>query len=234
MFNIDAYYKYINYLEKKIRYTNIIIISISVLIGIISGIWPLIITLPLGKYIVKKENAKTTKIIKQLKAEVLNINNADYPYPKTQNIQFYKDFETTLVDYKKYYSPNIYITTLNELHFYEVLLEIAKELDLILFSQVCLYSIVKVKKSLDYSTRTTYFNKINKKSIDFVLVDKSNCRIKLCIELDDNTHKNKKRIERDNFINELFSQLEINLLRYPVYSVYYKETLKNRILEKIK
>ena len=110
----------------------------------------------------------------------------------------------------------------------------SKELDLILFSQVSLYNIVSMKDNLDYSTRTKYFNKIASKSIDFVLVDKNNCRIKLCIELDDNTHKNKKRIERDIFINKLFKDLEINLLRYPVYNIYYKETLKRKIQENIK
>ena len=121
--------------------------------------------------------------------------------------------------YKKYYKPKIYITTLNEMKFYNVLLEIAKELDYILFSQVSLYNIISMQDNLDYSTHTKYFNKIASKSIDFVLVDKK-CRIKLCIELDDNSHKKKNRIERDNFINELFKELEIDLLRYPVYNIY--------------
>ena len=76
-----------------------------------------------------------------------------------------------------------------------------------------------MQDNLDYSTHTKYFNKIASKSIDFVLVDKK-CRIKLCIELDDNRNKKKNRIERDNFINELFKELEIDLLRYPVYNIY--------------
>ena len=136
--------------------------------------------------------------------------------------------------YKNYYKPKRYITTINELNFYNVLMEIAKELDLILFSQVSLYNIVETKQNLDYKTKTIYFNKIASKSIDFVLVDKKDCRIKLCIELDDNTHKQKQRIERDKFINELFEELEIDLLRYPTYKIYYKETLKKKIQESIK
>ena len=136
-------------------------------------------------------------------------------------------------NYKKYYKPKIYITTLNEMKFYNVLLEIAKELDYILFSQVSLYNIVSMKENLDYSTHAKYFNKIASKSIDFVLVDKK-CRIKLCIELDDTTHRKKNRIERDKFINDLFKELEIDLLRYPVYNVYYKDTLKKKIQESIR
>lgn len=136
--------------------------------------------------------------------------------------------------YKNYYRPKRYLITMNELKFYNVLMEIAKELDLVLFSQVSLYNILETKQNLDYKTKTIYFNKIASKTIDFVLVDKKDCRIKLCIELDDNTHNQRKRIERDIFINELFNELEINLLRYPTYNVYYKETLKNKIQEKLK
>lgn len=138
------------------------------------------------------------------------------------------------INYKNYYKPKRYVITMNELNFYNVLLEISKELDMILFSQVSLYNIISMKENLDYSTKTKYFNKIASKSIDFVLVDKNNCRIKLCIELDDTTHYKQKRIERDKFINKLFKDLEIDLLRYPVYKTYYKDTLKKKILENIK
>ena len=136
--------------------------------------------------------------------------------------------------YKTYYKPKRYLITINELKFYNVLMEIAKELDLVLFSQVSLYNILETRKNLDYKTKTIYFNKIASKTIDFVLVDKKDCRIKLCIELDDYTHNQRKRIERDLFINELFNELEINLLRYPTYNVYYKEKLKNKIQDKMK
>lgn len=137
-------------------------------------------------------------------------------------------------NYKNYYRPKRYVITLNELKFYNILMEIAKELDLILFSQVSLYNILETKKNLDPKTKQIYFNKIASKSIDFVLVNKKDCKIQLCIELDDSTHRQARRIKRDEFINKLFQDLEINLLRYPVYNVYYKETLKRKIQENIK
>ena len=175
----------------------------------------LIITILLVILILKrKENEDAKNIIKEDDVKVCNNT-----MPTTKYSQFYK--------------PKIYVTTLNEMKFYSVLLEIAKELDYIVFSQVSLYNIISLKENLDYSTHTKYFNKIASKSIDFVLVDKK-CRIKLCIELDDYTHKKKNRVERDIFINELFKELEIDLLRYPVYNVYYKETLKRKIQETIK
>ena len=178
------------------------------------------------KYITKKKTKKTYKnYISDIQKEKQLINVLKEEQEENLKIQN---------NYKTYYKPKRYITTLNELKFYNVLLEIAKELDLILFAQVSLYSILDVKENLNKSTETSYFNKIKAKSIDFVLVDKNNCRIKLCIELDDNTHKKYKRQERDNFINELFEELEIPLLRYQTYNIYYKEPLKTKILENIK
>lgn len=192
--------------------------------------------------LLKQKNKNTNKIIeKKEKDKNYNIDEYKIDYYKKQtniinNINTYEENknQTKLDKYKKYYKPRRYITTLNELSFYNVLLEIAKELDLILFAQVSLYSIIETKENLDYSTQTTYFNKINRKSIDFVLVNKENCKIKLCIELDDPTHYKKKRQERDTFINELFQELEIPLLRYPSFTIYYKEPLKKKILENMK
>lgn len=131
-------------------------------------------------------------------------------------------------NYKDIYKPKKYIITLTELNFYNILLEIAKELDLILFSQVSLYNIIETK----YNNQSA-FNKIKSKTIDFVLVDKNNCRIKLCIELDDYTHNRYDRIERDKFINKLFSDLEIDLIRFKASNYYNKEALKKRIQESI-
>lgn len=142
--------------------------------------------------------------------------------------QYDKKENDEKINYKYIYKPKRYITTINELNFYSILLEIVKELDMILFSQVSLYNIVETK----YNNQAA-FNKIRSKTIDFVIVDKINCRIKLCIELDDTTHKQTNRIERDKFINELFKQLEINLIRFKVSNYYNKEALKKRIQESI-
>lgn len=160
---------------------------------------------------------------------IILISNAN----KTTNIETKNIQKSNEINYTNYYKAKKYLITLNELKFYNILMEIAKELELVVFSQVSLYSIIETNPNLDFKTKTTYFNKIASKSIDFVLVNKKNCKIELCIELDDTTHNQKKRIERDKFINKLFSDLEIKILRYPTYNTYYKETLKKRIIENI-
>ena len=133
------------------------------------------------------------------------------------------------IDYNKHYISRKYIITLNELNLYTILLEIAKELDLILLCQVSLYNIIETRIKNDL-----YFNKIRSKSIDFVLVRKIDCKIELCIELDDKTHHYQNRIERDIFINKLFNDLNINLLRIKSQPYYNKKEIKEKIITCIK
>lgn len=148
------------------------------------------------------------------------------PLPSSSKFCIYcgQKQEIYKVNYNKYYRPKNYILTLNELNFYKILIEIAKELNLILLCQVSLYSIIESKHRND-----KYFNKIRSKSIDFVLVRDYDCKIELCIELDDRTHNYADRKKRDKFINELFSDLHINLLRIKSENYYDKQALKDII-----
>lgn len=128
-------------------------------------------------------------------------------------------------NYKKDYEKKEYLLTPTELKFYKLLKTITDELNYTLFTQIALYEIVNCK---NYKN----FNKIKSKSIDFVITEK-NCKIKLCIELDDKTHNTNKRIERDTFINDMFKELDIKLLRIPVQNFYNLEELKQKIQESI-
>lgn len=204
-------------------------IIIETLIAIIISLtfWYIIIKLII-------ENIKPNKTVEnKLKENNITLN----PNINEEKINYYKNQKKTNTEKNKteqwnnYYKQKKYITTLNENEFYKVLIEIVKELDLILYSQVSLYAIIQVKN--EYKEYDEFFDNIKSKSIDFVIVDKKTNKIKICIELDDNTHKQWKRKQRDKFINKLFDDLKIPLLRYPVYPKYYKETLKKKILEKI-
>ena len=93
----------------------------------------------------------------------------------------------------KNFSKKEYLLTQNELKFYKLLKQITDKMELTIFSQVVMYEIVNCS---NYSE----FNKIRSKSIDFVITD-SNSKIQLCIELDDTTHNQQKRIESKFFKN---------------------------------
>lgn len=132
---------------------------------------------------------------------------------------------TKNINYSEKYVKKDYLLTQTELKFYRLLKQITDELNLVVCPQVALYQVVQNKNFKD-------FNKIQNKSIDFVIVE-PNLKIKLCIELDDYTHRREKRIKRDEFLNKLFNDLEIKLLRIPVQNYYNLEELKKKIEESL-
>lgn len=124
-------------------------------------------------------------------------------------------------NYKLSYEKKTTLLTESERKFYKLLKTLTDEMGYSLFSQVSLCQIIRSKDQVA-------FNKIRSKSIDFVITDNYS-NIKLCIELDDSTHQRFNRIERDKFINELFEELDIKLLRIPVQNFYNLEDLKCKI-----
>lgn len=127
--------------------------------------------------------------------------------------------------YNEEYTKKDYLLTPTELKFYKHLKSITDELNLVICPQVVLYEIIK---NVNYKG----FNKIQSKCIDFVITE-PNLKIKLCIELDDYTHKRPKRIARDDFLDKLFYDVNIKLIRIPVQSFYNLDELKDKIRESL-
>ena len=150
---------------------------------------------------------------------ILILRNAE---PKKTTIQNLTKEEN---NYNDKYMKREYLLTETELKFYKQLKKVTDELNLTICPQVTLYEILRNKQYKD-------FNKIQSKSIDFVITE-PNLKIKLCIELDDPSHFKNKRIQRDIFINELFHDLDIKLLRIPVQNFYDLENLKCKIKESL-
>lgn len=75
----------------------------------------------------------------------------------------------------------------------------------------------------------TYQNKIDRKSVDFVLVDPTNLKVQLVIELDDRSHERKDRQDRDAFVNRALAAAGLKLLRLPAASTYSTQSLENAI-----
>ena len=150
-------------------------------------------------------------IILLLMKKFINKNNIQNQYNDKENN----------IDYNKKYIKKEYLLTPTELKFYKILKSITDEMNLVICPQIPLYEIVK---NIDYKD----FNKIASKSIDFVITEQ-NLKIKLCIELDDYTHKQERRIKRDKFINDLLIATNVKMIRIPVQNFYDKEKLKKEI-----
>lgn len=116
--------------------------------------------------------------------------------------------------------------TENELKLYKVLKKVAYELKLDIFTQVALNRILEINNR---RKQQQLRNRIDRKSIDFVLYDEKTKRIVCCIELDDTTHEREDRIERDLFLDKIFKDA-IKLIRIKVQNYYDY----NAILDMIK
>lgn len=147
-------------------------------------------------------------------------------YPKNNNIvNTNNDIKNKKQsDYNINNSP----MTKKELHFHKNLKLITDKYNLIIIPQLQLQRIFKIVDK----NNITAFNKIKAKSIDFAIVDK-NYNYKLFIELDDCTHKYQNRIERDNFVNQLFENNGLKLLRIKTKSYYDINELELKIKENI-
>ncbi len=117
------------------------------------------------------------------------------------------------------------VFTNTELKFFNELNLLVNNIDCYLFTKIRLVDLVRLKKA-EYSKYMTIFNKLSKKHIDFVIVDKY-WKVKALIELDDKSHNTNKAKMNDKFKNELADYLNIPLIRYYASNNYNFENLKN-------
>ena len=118
------------------------------------------------------------------------------------------------------------LLTKNEWSFYKALKPAADELGYTILAKIRVADLVEVTSS-ERSEWQTYFNKINKKHIDFALAKPENLQIMLLIELDDNTH-NEAQKQRDEFIEALYQQTGYKLLR-PKGTANLKEAIETAL-----
>ncbi len=83
------------------------------------------------------------------------------------------------------------------------------------FPQVHYSHLLRPSKELSYRDRLVLRNKVDRKSADFVLCEKSDVSVRLVIELDGSSHDRPDRQERDTFINSIANTSNLNLLRMP-------------------
>ena len=123
--------------------------------------------------------------------------------------------------------------TQNELRFYKCLiksiLDIKEKynLNLTIFVQVALNRIIDVNNERKMGE---LFDKISRKSIDFVLFNETTNKIHCCIELDDETHEIEDRKKRDELLDKIFKD-NIKLLHIKRCNYYDLDNIIKQILE---
>lgn len=167
----------------------ILIICVYIIIFIIKTIGPVVIVRTIRKIKYKIKGKQTKNINKTIEEKI--------------------DFgsETEKLPYRKKL-----LLTKNEWGFYKSLKPIADELQLTVLSKIRVADLVEPIPNKNQSEWQTYFNKINRKHIDFALAKPENLQIMLLIELDDSTHDADQK-QRDEFIEALYKQTGYNFIR---------------------
>lgn len=140
----------------------------------------------------------------------------------------YQEFKTPTIDNETYHAKN-YILSNAEMLFYDALIEATKNTYLQIWPKMGLKEIVYVKDSQGNKNPYKYFNKIDRKHIDFTLVNPKSGKPLLCIELDDKSHQKQNRIERDEFLNKVMQQADITLMHIAASRDYNVQELETTI-----
>ena len=122
------------------------------------------------------------------------------------------------------YKPNKALLTHAEAKYYKALVTSVNGHYLI-FSKVRIADILTPKIARNKKNWWKAFTKISSKHVDFVLIDRQ-FNVVVAIELDDNSHQQKKRRQRDQFVNAAFQSAGVTLIRQPIKQRYQFDWLK--------
>jgi very-short-patch-repair endonuclease len=110
-------------------------------------------------------------------------------------------------------------------------LQLAVGEDFVLFSKVRLADVIEVRPGLVRKFRMRAFNRICGKHLDFVICDPESFTVLGAIELDDKSHQQSNRRERDTFIDKALSAAGIPILHMPAQRRYSALKLRSQVLD---
>jgi hypothetical protein len=125
-----------------------------------------------------------------------------------------------------------YLMSPAERSFFGVLEQVTDSSKYYIFPQILLSNIVDVEKGTESSRG--FRNKIDRKTIDFVLFDRSALSPVLAVELDDVSHERKDRQERDTFMDGVLAKVGLPLRHVRAQAAYDPKQLAASIGEAIR
>ncbi|MDB6152264.1 MAG: hypothetical protein JWL90_717 [Chthoniobacteraceae bacterium] len=112
--------------------------------------------------------------------------------------------------------------------FYSVLQQAVDE-EFALFTKVRLADIICVRDNVHGKRRSAAFNRIKSKHADFVLCDPDNFKVLCVIELDDRSHREHSRRQRDAFVDAALDAAEVPILHVPARRSYSAVAIREAI-----
>lgn len=115
-----------------------------------------------------------------------------------------------------------------ERSFLGVLNSVLKD-DVHIFGKVRVADVLTTVKGMNPSNRQKAFNKISAKHFDFVLCNKDDYSIICAIELNDKSHNNKQRQQRDAFLENACEAASLPLIQIKAQAGYSLDEIKNQL-----
>lgn len=119
------------------------------------------------------------------------------------------------------------ILTANETAFFRSL-QMAVGKHYLIFPQLSLQCILE-GHAQNVSSQVSFTNQIDRKRVDFVLVEPQDLRVHMAIEVDDRSHEAEDRRLRDGFVSSVLRQAGITLVRIPAARSYAVSTLRQQL-----
>jgi hypothetical protein len=119
-----------------------------------------------------------------------------------------------------------------ERSFFGVLEQVTDSSKYYIFPQLLLSKLVTVEKGA--GPYQTYHNKVDRKSVDFVLFDRNAISPVLAIELDDSSHDREDRQKRDAFVDRVLAKAGLPLLHVRAQAAYDPKQLAASIGEAVR
>jgi hypothetical protein len=94
-----------------------------------------------------------------------------------------------------------------------------------IIGKVRLADILRVKNDSNKQNWQKAFNKIQSKHVDFVAIDPVTLEVRIVIELDDSTHNNMNRRQRDSFVDKALNSAGIPIMHFKAQESYNKKIL---------
>ncbi|MGH8545852.1 MAG: DUF2726 domain-containing protein [Gammaproteobacteria bacterium] len=99
-----------------------------------------------------------------------------------------------------------------------------------IFGKVRVADVVSVRPMKNRSAWQRAFNRINAKHFDFIFCTKDNLSIVGAVELNDRSHQNSKRQDRDRFLQEVCKIISLPLVQIQARSAYSVTELRDQVL----
>ena len=125
-----------------------------------------------------------------------------------------------------------YLMSKAERSFFGVLEQVTDNSKYYIFPQVSLGNLVTVEKGT--GSYQAFHNKVDRKSVDFALFEKSTISPVLAIELDDSSHDREDRQERDAFVDRVLAKAGLPLLHVRAQAAYDPKQLAASIGEAVR